>query len=42
VFEIIEESAFAYVSHYHPRMKYSKESMIARGDDACHGVFVWE
>ena len=34
--------AFAYFSNYHPRMKYSKDRMIARGDDTCHEVFAWE
>ena len=34
--------AFAYFSSYHPRMKYMKDRMIARGDDTCHEVFVWE
>jgi hypothetical protein len=34
--------AFDYFSNYHPRMKYMKDRMIARGDDTCHEVFVWE
>ena len=42
VFEVSEESAFAYSSNYHPRIKYSKDRMIASGDATCHAVFVWE
>jgi len=34
--------AFNYFSNYHPRMKYIKDRMIARGDDTCHEVFIWE
>jgi hypothetical protein len=34
--------AFAYFSTYHPRMRYTKDRMIARGDPTCHEVFTWE
>ena len=34
--------AFAYFSGYHPRMRYTKDRMIARGDSTCHEVFEWE
>lgn len=34
--------AFAYFSRYHPRMRYTKDRMIARGDSTCHEVFEWE
>ncbi len=34
--------AFNYFSHYHPRMTYAKDRMIARGDETCHEVFIWE
>lgn len=30
--------AFAYFSWYHPRMRYTKDRMIARGDSTCHEV----
>ena len=33
--------AFEYFSSYHPRIRYIKDRMIARGDDTCHEVFVW-
>ena len=33
---------FEYFSGYHPRMKYEKDRMIARGDSTCHEVFTWE
>jgi hypothetical protein len=33
--------AFNYFSHYHPRMEYRKDRMIARGDETCHEVFTW-
>lgn len=33
--------AFNYFSHYHPRMEYMKDRMIARGDETCHEVFTW-
>lgn len=33
--------AFRYFSRYHPRMKYEKDRMIARGDVTCHEVFTW-
>jgi len=31
-----------YFSGYHPRIQYAKDRMIARGDDTCHEVFVWQ
>ena len=34
--------AFAYFKSYHPKMEYTKDRMIARGDDSCHEVFVWQ
>ena len=34
--------AFNYFSNYHPKIKYIKDRMIARGDDNCHEVFTWE
>lgn len=34
--------AFDYFSNYHPNMRYTKDRMIARGDDTCHEVFTWE
>ncbi len=34
--------ASVYFSSYHSRMKYMKDRMIARGDDTCHEIFVWE
>jgi hypothetical protein len=34
--------AFEYFSNYHPRMTYMKDRMIARGDETCHEVFVWQ
>ena len=34
--------AFEYFSSYHPRMRYAKDRMIARGDEMCHEVFSWE
>jgi len=34
--------AFAYFKSYHPKMEYTKDRMIARGDDTCHEVFVWQ
>jgi hypothetical protein len=33
--------AFNYFSHYHPRMEYTKDPMIARGAETCHEVFIW-
>ena len=33
--------AFHYFSHYHPKMTYEKDRMIARGADSCHEVFTW-
>lgn len=33
--------AFAYFSQYHPKMTYTKDRMIARGDETCHEVFLW-
>jgi hypothetical protein len=33
--------AYAYFESYHPKIKYTKDRMIARGDDTCHEVFVW-
>ena len=33
--------AFHYFSNYHPKMKYVKDRMIARGDNICHEVFIW-
>jgi hypothetical protein len=34
--------AFAYFSTYHPRMRYTKDRMIAHGDPTCHEIFTWE
>jgi hypothetical protein len=34
--------AFAYFREYHPRMTYTKDRMIARGDETCHEVFIWQ
>ena len=34
--------AFAYFESYHPKMEYMKDRMIARGDDTCHEVFIWQ
>jgi hypothetical protein len=34
--------AFTYFSNYHPRLRYTKDRMIARGDLTCHEVFTWE
>ncbi len=34
--------AFLYFNDYHPQLKYTKDLMIARGDDVCHEIFVWE
>jgi hypothetical protein len=34
--------AFEYFSGYHPRMRYEKDRMIARGDGTCHEVFTWQ
>ena len=31
-----------YFNGYHPRIQYTKDRMIARGDDTCHEVFVWQ
>ena len=33
--------AFEYFSGYHPKMTYTKDRMIARGDETCHEVFIW-
>ncbi len=33
--------ACAYFSSYHPRIRYFKDRMIARGDEVCHEIFVW-
>lgn len=33
--------AFNYFSHYHPRIEYTKDRMIARGAETCHEVFIW-
>lgn len=33
--------AFDYFGNYHPNMKYSKDKMLARGDNYCHEVFIW-
>lgn len=34
--------AFLYFSNYHPKMKYFKDKMIAKGDEYCHEVFTWQ
>jgi hypothetical protein len=34
--------ASEYFKGYHPRMRYEKDRMIARGDDTCHEVFTWQ
>lgn len=34
--------ATTYFNSYHPNIQYTKDHMIARGDDACHEVFVWQ
>ena len=33
--------AFIYFDKYHPKLTYSKDRMIAKGDDNCHEVFIW-
>jgi hypothetical protein len=33
--------AFNYFNHYHPKIKYEKDCMIARGDKTCHEIFSW-
>jgi hypothetical protein len=34
--------AFDYFNSYHPKMRYEKDRMIARGDSTCHEVFTWQ
>ena len=34
--------ATEYFNGYHPRIRYVKDRMIARGDSTCHEIFVWE
>jgi len=34
--------ATTYFQNYHPRIKYMKDRMIARGDDTCHEIFIWQ
>jgi hypothetical protein len=34
--------AFLYFKSYHPKLKYTKDRMIARGDETCHEVFLWQ
>jgi hypothetical protein len=34
--------AVVYFRDYHPKIEYMKDRMIARGDDSCHEVFVWQ
>ena len=36
------DSAFTYFQSYHPRLKYMKDRVIAKGDDTCHEIFVWD
>ncbi len=34
--------AFAFFKEYHPKINYIKDRMIARGDDTCHEIFIWQ
>ncbi len=34
--------AYAYFNGYHPKIEYMKDRMIARGDDTCQEMFVWQ
>jgi hypothetical protein len=34
--------AFAYFRGYHPKITYVKDGMIARGDETCHEIFMWQ
>jgi hypothetical protein len=34
--------AFIYFQSYHQNLEYSKDQMIARGDEICHEVYIWE
>jgi len=33
--------ATSYFSGYHPNIEYTKDRMIARGDETCHEIFIW-
>ena len=33
--------AFIYFGSYHPKLKYSKDQMIAKGHENCHEVYTW-
>ena len=34
--------ATTYFSGYHPNIEYTKDRMIARGDETCHEIFTWQ
>ncbi|MBD3191756.1 MAG: hypothetical protein GF308_14000 [Candidatus Heimdallarchaeota archaeon] len=34
--------AFIFFNNYHSNLTYTKDRMIARGDDTCHEVFLWQ
>ena len=34
--------AFLFFVKYRPKLKYSKDQMIAKGNESCHEVFIWQ
>ena len=34
--------AFLFFENYHPQLLYSKDQMIAKGNERCHEVFIWQ
>jgi len=42
VIPCICDVATTYFNNYHPNISYTKDRMIARGDDTCHETFTWQ
>ncbi|MHA2252542.1 MAG: L-2-amino-thiazoline-4-carboxylic acid hydrolase [Candidatus Kariarchaeaceae archaeon] len=34
--------AFLFFKNYHPQLLYYKDQMIAKGNESCHEVFIWQ